>query len=547
MTQKKHDNSFVPLAVCAAVVALVTFIVFSGGLRADFLLWDDDIAILYNYNLRKEGILWMFGELDTTQRYNPLTFLVWSLVYHLAGYNPQWFHFVSVLYHAMSTLCLYLSLRELLKISAQQGRLHNLNQRSLEMASVAGALVWALHPLRVEVVALAATTTYCQSAFFLMGSLLFYLKAQQVLWSGRYPVFIGMSLLCYLCSLLTYPLGMTFFLVFLVMDIYLLRRVDFSDVKNRWQQLRAVLLEKLFFGLPAVAVAFAAVMVRHRPSTVWESPVALADFGIIDRAMQAFYILAYYLWKPFYPIKLAPIYMTLVSFDPYAPSFVLSLLVILGITIFCILMRKRLPILMGLWICYIVLQLPFLGLFEHPHFHSDRYSLLSSLVFSVLAAILIVRVLAVFGTWRVTACMLIMLSVLGWLSVKQVAIWKNSEVFFNYIIRHLGEDPYRIEILGKLVRYYQQTGETEKSVQTLHRILAIKPQSLLAHRQLATIYINTGRFAEALPHFESILAKEPSDFAMRYNFGIALLKVGRKDEAAEQFQYAESLKIVNRK
>lgn len=542
MTQIKIDHSFVPPIICATVVTLVAFIVFSEVLRADFLLWDDDIAILYNYNLRKEGILWMFGELDTTQRYNPLTFLVWSLVYHLAGFNPKWFHFVSVLYHSMSTLCLYLSLRELLKITAQQGRLNILSQRSLELASLLGALVWALHPLRVEAVALAASTTYCQSAFFLMGSLFFYLKAHQVHLSGRYPVFIGMSLLSYICSLLTYPLGMTFFMIFLVMDIYLLRRIDFSDAKNRWVQLRAVLLEKLFFGVPAVAVAFTAVMVRHRPSTVWESPVTLVDFGIVDRTMQAFYILAYYLWRPFYPVKLAPIYMTLVSFDPYAPSFVLSLLVILGITIFCILMRKRLPILMGLWICYIVLQLPFLGFFEHPHFHNDRYSLLSSLVFSVLAAIVIVRAFAVFSAWRVTACMLIMLSTLGWLSVKQVGIWKNSEVFFNYIIRHLGEDPYRLEILGRLVRYYQQAGEIEKSIQTLHRIIAIKPQSLLAHRQLASIYIDTGRFTEALPHFESMLAKEPSNFTTRYNFGIALLKVGRKAEAAEQFQYAESLK-----
>lgn len=544
MQLKRSDNiGALSRLIPGGVVFWVSFAVFSGVLQAEFLMWDDDIAILNNVNLVSNNIWQVFGDLDTTQRYNPLIFILWRIIYGFAGFNPFWFHFASVFYHALSALLLYLSLRELLQLLVQQGHIDDGDLFSREMAAVAGALIWSLHPLRVEVVALAATATYCQSVFFLMASLFCYLKAHH---DGQRKVMrrvlTGASLLGYICSLLTYPLGITFFLLFPVIDFLLLQRVDVSCATNKWREyLGKVALEKGLFAIPALAIALVAVMTRHRPSTIWEYPASVADFGILERTMQAFYIWAYYLWKPFYPVNLSPLYMTLTSFDPLTLPFVGSLLAVLGITGLCLYLRKRFPLLIGLWFCYLVLQAPFLGIFEHPHFPGDRYSILSSLVLSILVAVLVARALSVYQAWRVALILAVLLTTLGLMTMTQVGIWKDSEVLFNQIYHRLGEHPYRLEILGRLVRYYKKTGNTEQAVQTLQRILAVKPQSVKAHRELAEIYMDTGRADEALQHFERILEKEPSNITAQYDFARALLQAGRKDEAARQFQRLEVL------
>jgi len=533
-------KKYLPLTISALLIVLMTFAVYSAVLRADFVMWDDDIAILNNHGLTNTNIWWVFSYVDNTERYNPFIYITWYLLYQFAGFDPQWFLFANLLFHALSALCLYLSLREVLRILAHQGWIANPNQIQLEFSSVSGALIWALHPLRVEVVSWATCAVYCQAMFFLMAALLCYLKAHQAESPRAFRIFLWLSLGSYACSLFTFPIGITFFLVFLVIDSLLLQRVRF-DTKSRWQELKPVVLEKALFAVPAVSIALATVILRHRPHRLWAPPVSLADFGIIDRVMQACYIWIYYLWKPFYPVRLAPVYTTLVSFDPFAPPFVLSLLAVLAISAVCVLMRKRWPQLLALWLCYLLLQMPFLGIFEHPYFTVDRYSLLSSLCFSVLATALLAGITRPARFKAAAIATLLLITLLGALSFRQSKVWRNTETLLTHMIDTLGNDPYRIQIMGRLATYYNSTGETEKSIATLLNILSLKPTSHKAHSQLAAIYCAGGRYAEALPHYFAMLAEAPDNPRTHYDLGMALIHLTRNNEAEQHFQTAEKL------
>jgi tetratricopeptide (TPR) repeat protein len=520
--------------ITAAAVFVVTLAVFSGVLQAGFVMWDDDLLILGNNNLTKNSIWWAFTDVDSMQRYNPLTFLVWSITYHLTGFDPCWFHFGNWLLHGVSAVLLYLVLRDLLHIAAATKILADLTPFSQELAAGAGALLWALHPLRVEPVAWATDRTYCQAVFFILGALLFYLKAHQTRMHRRYGWFMALSLICYLCSLLSFPLGITFFLVFFLIDIFL------PDTKR--PALKQLLMEKMLYVLPAVLFGIIAVLARHRANIVWEPPVPLDQFGVVERVMQSFYVWAYYLWKPFYPLHLAPIYTSLLSFDPHAPPFKLGIALIVGISVVCILLRKRWPFLLGVWLCYLVLQVPFLGVFEHPHFTVDRYSLLSSLSFSVLAAVLLVRITGLCRPWQAVAGSSVVVTILACLTFQQVKVWKNSETLFIQTIKTLGDDPYRIQIMGRLATYYSQNGQTEKSIETLKKLLAIKPASFKAHGQLASLYCATGQYAAALPHYQVMLSQEPDNPQVHYDLGLAFTQLKRQTEAEQQFRRAELLK-----
>ncbi|WP_243371772.1 tetratricopeptide repeat protein [Geotalea sp. SG265] len=525
--------------VAAAVVLMVTLAIFSGVLQADFVMWDDDLLITGNHNLTDNSIWWVFTDVDSMQRYNPLTFLAWSITYHLTGFDPCWFHFGNWLLHGLSAVLLYLVLRDLLIIAAHKNLLVRFTSFSRELAAGAGALLWALHPLRVEPVAWATDRTYCQAMFFLIGALLFYVKAHDIS-PRKYRLFMLLSLFCYICSLLSYPLGITFFVVFLLLDIFLLRRAEFFCPATRYAALKEALREKLIFVLPAVAFAAVAVLVRYHSNAIWDPPVPLSQFGLIDRIMQSFYVWSYYLWKPFYPVKLAPIYTALLSFDPYSPPFELGVALIVGVSALCFFLRKRWPFLFGVWLCYLVLQVPFLGIFEHPHFPVDRYSLLSSLCFSVLASVVLVRLVAMLSPLPVFGGMSIVLVLFAWLSFKQVMVWKNSETLFTHTIQTLGDDPYRVQIMGRLATYYYQIGQTERAIETLKTLLNVKPTSYKANNQLASIYCAKGQFAAALPHYEKMLNQDPDNPQAHYDYGVALRKLDRTAEAEQQFRLAQS-------
>ncbi|WP_243371986.1 tetratricopeptide repeat protein [Geotalea sp. SG265] len=530
--------------VLAVVVLIVTMVTFSEVLKADFVMWDDDLDILGNKKLTNSSLWWVFTDVDSMQRYNPFTFLAWSLTYHLTGFDPFWFHFGNWLLHGLSAVLLYLVLRDLLIIAAHKNPLAGHNACSREFAAVAGALLWALHPLRVESVVWAAARSYCQAIFFILGTLLCYLRAQQAVNLQQFRLYMALSLVCYISSLLSYPVGITLFAVFFLLDIFLLRPKVFSFAvsKGAKAKVKQVLRGKLIFVLSAFAFAVVAVVVRHRAMGIWGAPVPLSQFGLLDRVMQSFYVWSYYLWKPFYPVKLAPIYTTLLAFDPLSLPFLLGVFLVAGISALCLFLRKRWPFLLGVWICYLVLQVPFLGIFEHPHFTVDRYSLLSSLCFSVLASVVLVRLVSMLRPLPVFCGMSVVLVVLAWLSFKQVAVWRNSETLFTHTIQTLGDDPYRAQIMGRLATYYYQIGQTERSIDTLKKLLVIKPKSYKANSQLASIYCAKGQFAAALPHYEKMLAQEPDNPQAHYDYGVALKKLGRQVEAGQQFHMVELLR-----
>ena len=164
-------------------------------------------------------------------------------------------------------------------------------------------------------------------------------------------------------SLLTYPLALSYVAVLILIDFFPLRRFGqgfFVPAARR------VWLEKVPFVLVFGLVFAATLWARGHGSWQWERPVNLEQFGLLSRVMQAFYIWAYYLWKPLLPFDLSPVYTTLGEFDPLSLRFVLSLALVVVITLILFWKRRQWPGLFALWLCHLVVLVPFLGLTEYP-------------------------------------------------------------------------------------------------------------------------------------------------------------------------------------
>ena len=67
--------------------------------------------------------------------------------------------------------------------------------------------------------------------------------------------------------------------------------------------------------------------------------------------------------------------------------------------------------------------------------------------------------------------------------------------------------------------------------------LRIEPGHAKAHANLADALADAGDAAGAIPHYQQALRSRPTA-RLQYRFGLALLRLGRQDEAAGAFREA---------
>lgn len=518
----------------AVIILLATLAVFGGVLDHGFVAWDDDINVYGNpHILGWDGarLHWMFTDVDYAMRYKPLTWLSYALINSLGGLNPAGFHLAGLLFHGANAVLLFGVVRRLMAWAAPERAAAARATGALAWSAGLGVLLWAVNPLRVEPVARVTDLTYPQSVFFTLLSFGWYLRALAAREAGQrgWNWYAG-SVAAFALAMLTYPFVCGYTVVLLVLDFYPRRRFNRGSGWWRDSIARRLAWEKVPFALLSCLI-LVTLLGRVHPTGIWMETGAKAGFNSFTQTMQALYIWAYYVWKPWLPFDLSPIYTTLVNFKPASGPFMLSALAIIALTVGVIWQRRRWPWALALWACHLALLVPALGLTEQKHQSCDRYAYLPGLLWSVAVAAVLwrswerprLRVLSVLAVLAVVAAM-------STLSLQQVRIWRDNESLFKHMIAKLGPDPYRADIhwrLGavylKQKRYGEAAGQFAATLQ-----LVATPN---AHAGLAVILDRQGNREEALKHLLMATQLEPNALHC-FSTAVMLQKLGREVEAA---------------
>lgn len=554
---------------------------FWGVTSGQFLPFDDDIEITVNPHLRAltmSNVGWMFTDTDRTQRYTPLSWMAWALLVAARGLSPAVFHTEALLVHCANAVLAFLLILALLSRSprARDGL-------SLPLAAFLAAAMWAVHPLRVEVVGWATQVRFAEAAFFVLLAVLFYLRAageSAVAPSGKRSFWWSVG--AFTTSLLFYPIGIGVVALLPVLDVYFLRRVDPATARLR--DLLRLALEKIPFAIPALCVG-AMTIYGRLTGDHWNGAANLHRFGLGSRLMQAAYVSVYYIWKPFDLWHLSPVYTTLIGFNPLSAPFVLSLLSVVILTAGAIAARSRFPAFTVLWAAHLALIFPVAGYFEYFHVAADRYSYLHGLLWSVMAAFALAwSASRVRGFIRLLpmALMAVLVLVMGGRSRQQVPIWHDGESLFRYLLADLRDDPYRADIYWRLGNVYMEQGRVSDAIALYDRTLRLRPRepnalqykaSTLARIADATsqadvagrtyleaailadescrvrpdgrcfdvagyTYKQAGRLAEAEDRLARCLALSPDRPQARLDYGEVLCRRGHPAEAARQLDQA---------
>lgn len=525
--------------VIPLLIALPTVVAFLPALKNGFVSWDDYDNLLENP--RYQGLDWMqLRWMFTTfhmSLYRPLTWVTLGLDHSLWGMNPFGYHLSSLIFHVANALLVYfvslLLLRRAISSPSLPGEI------PLRIASGFAALLFALHPLRVEAVAWISARNDLVSALFILATLLCYLRAA----AGEKRIWwLSLAVVIYALSLLSKASGMTLPMILIALDIYPLKRLG----PGKWfgSEGNKVWLEKVPFLLLGLGAAVIAVLAKQETGAM----SSFAQYGLAHRLAQAVYGLAFYLWKTLLPVELSPLYELPIQFNPSDWHFILSGVVVLTITMVFLMARRRWPAALVSWACYVILLLPVLGVAQSgPQIVADRYSYLACLGWAMLAGAGMLHGWRLWVNGRIGPRLFIsaaglgavILIGLGFMTWQQTQIWHDSETLWRHALAIAERSNFKSSVahynLGKTVG---SRGNLEEAIEHYRQALLIDPGYAKAHNNLGNALFVRGEFDEAIEHFRQALKIDPAHAKAHYNLGAALASRGNSEEAIGHFRQA---------
>jgi hypothetical protein len=472
------------LAWLAVAVAAVTFSAFSPALWNGFVDFDDQASIVDNPWIRGFGraeLGWMLTTFHLGP-YQPLAWLTLALDYRLWGLNAAGYHLTSLLLHAASGGLLFLLATRLL------GRA-GVPRARVTAGAALGALLWALHPLRVESVAWATERRDVLAGFFTLLTLLAYVREP----GARGPALAATTL-----ALLSKASAMVIPALLLVLDVHPLGRLGGA---RGWTgpAARRVWREKVPFVALAGVAAAVAVVAQGRAG-------ALRPLGEVTPAMRlgaAMYGMGFYVWKVLLPIDLLPVYEYPRDLSPADPRALLGLGTVVLLAAAAVALRRRCSGFAAALLSYLAAIAPTLGLAQAgPQVVADRFTYLATLGWSVAVG----GVVAAGGrlTRRLAAASPLVL-LLAVATALQTTGWRDARTLWTRAVAIDPTNAFALKSMGDLAR---TGGDLDGAIAWYERAVALRPY-VDAETNLAAVLARRGRHDEAEAHYRAELRGPP--------------------------------------
>jgi tetratricopeptide (TPR) repeat protein len=525
-----------PIWLFVAALVVVTAFVFHPALHNQFVNDDDDVNFLnneHNLGFGWDQIRWMFTAVHIGV-YTPISWLTVAFDYSTGGgLNPWRFHLTNLVLHCANVALLLLVFVRLIEWAiGPEGRT---SRRGAVLAGAAfAAFFYALHPLRGEVVAWASARNNLVGAFFFLLSVLAYLRGQDGRPDAGRRKWTLLSAGLYLLALLSKSFTIALPLVLLVLDVYPLRRVG-SDARGLFTPATwKLFIEKLPHFIVAVIVVAITVFARselYPPDLRVSWRVAIAAHGI------AFYVL-----NTIYPHGLSPYHPIPLELDPYDAWYVLSGLGVIAVTLACILLRRRYPVLLAAWVAFGLLVAPLLGLVATgAYVAAERYSYLSTMSFALVPGACVVALWRR-GAGARGAVVVVGVGLMTWCSFGTrdvIAFWKDSVRLWSRVLEVYPDEHLAQLQLGNA---HGDAGDVTNALKWYEIAADDHPRTkfpmkrTLRHRSMAVnniakLLVQEGRFDEAIERYREAVTLDPDRKIAMEALAALLFRLDRPDEA----------------
>jgi len=515
-----------PLAVAALTAAC-----FLPALSGSFLNWDDGVNFLENRAYRglgREQIHWAFTSV-LFGHYIPLTRLTFSLNYVLGGMDPWGYHLVNLLLHGTNAALFYVVARRLLAAARGSGSQDGRSDFDLSAAAAVSALVFGVHPLRVEPVAWITGRADVLCATFVLLSTWAYLRAVEGPGPARRELIL-VSAAALAAALLSKGAALPFPAVLLLLDVYPLRRL----ARLGWWPL---VREKI----PLLVVTLAATVIIVYAVRYGAVLTQAAQYGALARITVAAYSFVVSAVRFVWPAAWSPLYEMPARVTLLEPRFGLAVGAALLVTAVLIVVRRRWPGGLAAWTFSVLMLAPLsAAVRKTADLAPDRYSYLSGLGFAVLvggAVLGVIRLvrrgaLARPVAWVAAVTGVVAIAGLGATSWSYSEIWRESETLWRWAVEL---DPACSICHGKLGASILAgpvgAFRAQEAEGLFRRAIALRPDLPEPYFNLGTALIVQGRYAEAEAPLRNYMERAPWAAVGPERLGRLYLLQSRYEEA----------------
>lgn len=504
----------------ALLVAAVALAAFSVLPWLEFVRYDDSLYVVHNdvvqRGLTLSGITWAFATF-TAGNWHPLTWLSHLLDVSLYGMWAGGHHLTSLGLQTANGILLFWALARLTRAP---------------WPSLAVALLWVAHPLRVESVAWVSERKDLLSGFFALLTLWLYARYAERPAARR----MALVVLSFGLGLMAKPMLVTLPCVLLLLDGWPLGRWRllpaesggswFSRlVTGTWPLVR----EKLpLFGLAAGVSLVTPIAQRHADAI--RDLVEVPPFWRVTDALWDTFV---YLRQTVWPVDLTALY-------PYTSEWLTPgslLLAVMVVVLACWAAwkcRRRWPWVTVGWLWYAGMLFPVSGIIPiGAQAQADRYSYLPQiglLLLGVWSARALLARLAEPARARLWggAAVATATAVLAAMTWVQVGFWRDSTALFASAVDAYPDNYMARYALGITLVEADRPADAESH---LAAAAAIAPQFPGHFFALAVSLAKQGRHVEAIREYRRVLMMTPDDAKALYLFGVSLYNTGNWREA----------------
>jgi len=518
LTKTLNPHRWILPLLIAVVVLVSTISLFWPSHDYAFINLDDNLYVKMNPYVQQgmtiESLKWAWGSVYENY-WIPLSWTSYIIDTEIFGGGPSGYHITNILLHAINALLLFFLLYQ------ATGRLWE---------SCCVAILFAVHPLRVESVVWITERKDVLSTLFFLLSLMAYVSFAR---KKRVLVYM-LVLLCLLLSLMSKPMLVTFPFLLLLLDIWPLQRINFAG-GIPWQRLRQLCIEKIPFFVLAFAFAGLTYWAQARVGSVHS--LTAAPMSLRLKLIPFTY--GTYIWKTLYPTNLATVYSATQQLPQNAVF--LATMAFAGLTFLSIFTLKKQPWVAVGWFWFVGILFPLSGIVRvGTVYMANRFTYVATIglyILIVWGANALTRSMQR-RTWLLAPVFIAVTITLCGVSRWNMSFWKDSETLFR---RDILLNPQNFVALNGLGSELGLSGKHEESLPYFYQALQLSPDYATAHRDLAVSLMKLNRESEALPHFLFAMKDRPKDAILMGDYAAALCKVEQYKQGLSLFEQALTL------
>ncbi|MBI4852220.1 MAG: tetratricopeptide repeat protein [Acidobacteria bacterium] len=518
------------IAVSLLIIILV-FSIYWSVLGYPFIDYDDPEYILDNLYIQQginfESLKWAFTAYYASN-WHPITWLSHMIDYKLYGLNASGHHLTNVLFHTVNSVLFFLAFYFLTKSNED-----DFDEESRIFFSALVAIIFAIHPLRVESVAWVSERKDVLSGFFAACLLViysFYIR------NSNLKLYLVLMIIFSL-GLMAKPMLVTLPFVLLLMDFWPLKRF-YNFKTNSFVNIK-IAIKLILEKVPLLILSLTSSLITLSAQKAGYSVISLESLPLKTRLFNSIISYIGYLEKFFFPINLSVLYPY--TGDKIALWKVLIAFIFLAmVSLLAIKFAAKYPSFIVGWLWYLGTLVPVIGLVQvGSQSMADRYSYIPLIGINIIVCYLLADLMRTYLARKqlIILSTTILSLILMILSIIQLDNWRDSETLCYQALKvDSNNSTMHFMLANQLIKkndLFQAKKHLEKSIE-------ISPTFARAYNSLGVVFGKEKDFSQAINYYKKALEYDPSLSETYCNLGILYSRLGDYPKAIESLKNAIS-------